>query len=422
MIVRVEKQQKVHTSLQAPPSKSETHRAFVAGSLAAGVSCIRRPLHAEDTEVTRKTLLGWGAIFTDNRNEVEIEGTEGIFSCRPDQRIDVQDSGTSMRFCTSLALLCPSAVLLDGSSRMRERPIGPLVEALNSLGACITYLGRNGYPPLRITGTLKGGEVTISGKESSQYISSLLLAAPYATRDLTIRCPEVPVSRSYIDVTLSVMQQFGVSCEREGYVSYTVPAGSPYRGSVYTVGGDFSSASYFLAIPAVCGGSIVVTGLDRFSAQGDRIFLDILSAMGCSIRWNEGGVEVSCEGDLEGITLDLSSAPDIVQTVCMVAACARSPSTLSGVSHLRLKERDRLIAVEETLRAFGAGVTVTADAISIWPAPLHGAVIDPGNDHRTAMSAAILGLRMGGVTILQAECVNKSFPEFWSRLQEAGLL
>jgi 3-phosphoshikimate 1-carboxyvinyltransferase len=165
-----------------------------------------------------------------------------------------------------------------------------------------------------------------------------------------------------------------------------------------------------------------VKGLDPYSAQGDRLFLDILEAMGCTIRWKKDAVEVFRNGDLEGITVDMSAAPDSVQTVCMVAAFAASPTTITGVAHLRIKESDRLQAIAEILRNFGGGVQVSKDTITIIPAPLHGGVVDPRKDHRTAMSGALLGLGIGGVTILQAECVNKSFPEFWSQLQEAGLL
>jgi 3-phosphoshikimate 1-carboxyvinyltransferase len=422
MRVRIPKQDAVHATFQAPPSKSGTHRAFITASLAKGNSFIQRPLYSNDTEVTRRTLAAWGVSISDTPDGVSVRGSEGILHCTPDQRMDMQDSGTTMRFCVSLALLCHNPVILDGSTRMRERPVGPLVRALNTLGARIVSLEREGYPPLRIEGVLKGGEVVISGKESSQYISSLLLAAPYATDDVTLRCEEIPVSRSYIDITLSIMQHFGVVCERDGYLSYHVPSGSPYRGSNYVVEGDFSSAAYFMAIAAVCGGSVLVKGLDPSSTQGDRIFTDLLASMGCRVQWKMEGVEISRHDDLNGITVDLSSAPDIVQTVSMVAARASSPTTITGVAHLRLKESDRLRATAEILRKFGAEVRVTDDTITILPAVLHGGVVDPGNDHRTAMSAAILGLGIGGVTILQAECVNKSFPEFWSQLREAGLL
>ncbi|MDD1678652.1 MAG: 3-phosphoshikimate 1-carboxyvinyltransferase [Methanomicrobiales archaeon] len=422
MMVHIEKKEAVHAVFYAPPSKSETHRSYITAALAEGNSFISKPLQAEDTAITRNILEGWGIPFVDGGDGVRVEGKGGILRCVPEVRIQVRDSGTTMRFFTSLALLCAVPVILDGSTRMRERPLGPLVEALGVLGARTTYLGKAGYPPVKVSGSLRGGEVRLSGKGSSQYISSLLLVAPYAAEDIAVTCEEIPVSRSYIDTTLSIMHAFGAVYEREGYRYYRIQAGTSYRGSRYTVEGDFSSAAYFLAIPAICGGSVLVKGLSPSSTQGDRLFLEILAGMGCTIRWKEEGVEVFREGDLEGITINMSSSPDSVQTVCMVAACARSSTTITGVAHLRFKESDRLEATAEVLRQFGAKALVSDDAITVIPAPLHGGVIDPKNDHRTAMSAAILGLGIGDVTILQAECVNKSFPEFWSQLQKAGLL
>ncbi len=422
MIVRISRKRDVHARFRAPPSKSATHRAYIVAALARGTSSVQGPLQSDDTEVTRKILSEWGTVFTDRDDGVRIEGSGGVFHCPPGQKLDMRDSGTSMRFCSSLGLLCHTPVILDGSPRMRERPIGALVRALNTLGGRIRFLDREGYPPLCIEGNLQGGEVIMSGEESSQYISSILLAAPCAEEDITVRCEKIPVSRSYIDITLSIMRHFGARWEREGYLTYHVRSGDLYQGSHYEVEGDFSSAAYFLAIPAICGGSVLVGGLDPSSTQGDRIVLDILEAMGCGVRWTSEGVEVSREGNLEGVQVDLSSAPDLVQTLCMVAACARSPTTITGVGHLRLKESDRLEAIGKILRDFGAGVRIDNETITVMPARLHGGVVDPGGDHRTAMSAAILGLGIGDVMILQAECVRKSFPEFWDRLREAGLL
>lgn len=422
MIVNMKKHEGVHATFFAPPSKSLTHRAFIIGALADNDSVIHQPLYAEDTIVTRNALIAWGVQFIDTGKGVEIRGTGGSLRCPLGSRIDMHDSGTSMRFCTSIALLCHTPVILDGSPRMRQRPIGPLVQALNSIGGEITYLGRAGYPPLCIVGAIRGGEIVISGRESSQYISSILLAAPYAEEDIIIQCDTEPVSRAYIDTTLSIMIRFGAVCRRADYLSYYVQSGQRYRSAEYVVEGDFSSAAYFLAISAICGGSIFVKGLDPFSSQGDRVFPDLLAAMGCTVRWRKDGVEVTREGPLEGVTVDMSSTPDIVQTLCMVAACALSSTTITGVGHLRLKESDRLQAIAQVLNKFGAKAEITDDTITIFPGSLHGCIIDPNNDHRTAMSAAILGLGVGGVSILQAECVNKSFPEFWSQLKMAGLL
>jgi 5-enolpyruvylshikimate-3-phosphate synthase len=229
--IRIPKREAVHATFYAPPSKSGTHRAFIAGALAQGSSFIQCPLQSEDTDVTRSTLERWGIPFVPAEDGVTIEGCRGTFRCAPGSRFDMKDSGTSMRFFTSLALLCSTPVILDGSDRMRQRPIGPLVRALNAIGGKILFLGREGYPPLRITGELKGGKVVVTGKESSQYISSLLLAAPYAAEDISIRCEEVPVSRSYIDITLAIMEHFGAVVQREGYLSYQVQAATPYRGA-----------------------------------------------------------------------------------------------------------------------------------------------------------------------------------------------
>ncbi|MDD1675357.1 MAG: 3-phosphoshikimate 1-carboxyvinyltransferase [Methanomicrobiales archaeon] len=421
MIVQIEKVTRVRAHFNAPPSKSLTHRAFITASLGVGDSVIRRPLQAADTAITRDSLTRWGVPIEETKDGVLIKGCAGVLRCGGNSRIDVRDSGTSMRFLTSLALLCKTTVILEGSPRMHERPIGPLVQALNILGAHITYQGKEGYPPLRISGSFRGGEVVVSGRESSQFISSLLLASPYAEEDVTITCPEIPVSRSYIDSTLSVMDRFGASFEHREYTWYRVKAGMPYRGTDFTVEGDWSSSAYFLAIPAVCGGTVSVHGLDPDSTQGDRLFLDSLVAMGCSVRWENGSVSVSKESALTGIHIDMSSAPDIVPILCVVAACANTPSILTGVRHLRLKESDRIRAISDMLRVCGAGVETEDDSITIIPAPLHGGVIDPRNDHRIVMSAAILGLGTGGITVLHAECVNKSFPAFWSMLQEAGL-
>ncbi|MDD1673350.1 MAG: 3-phosphoshikimate 1-carboxyvinyltransferase [Methanomicrobiales archaeon] len=422
MRIQLPRAKEVQATFAAPPSKSFTHRAYIAGALAEGRSVISNALLADDTAVTRNILTEWGIPIQGSGGLVEIEGKGGTFCCEKGKRIDVHDSGTSIRFFTTLALLCTVPVVLEGSRRMHERPIGSLIDAIRRIGAECTYLGKEGFPPLRISGTLQGGNIEISGKESSQFISSILLASPYAQEDITLTCPEIPVSQAYIDITLRVMQDFGARYKRNGYTSYTVQSGAHYTGTNYMVEGDYSSAAYFMAIAAICGGSVTVTGLNPSTPQGDHLFLEALSAMGCKIHWKEEGLNISREGDLSGITINMSSSPDSVQTLCMIAACARSPTTITGVHHLRLKESDRLQSTADVLRTLGADVRLGKEHITILPGPLHSGVVDPKNDHRTVMSAAVLGLGIGGVTILQAECVNKSFPEFWMRLREAGLL
>jgi 3-phosphoshikimate 1-carboxyvinyltransferase len=299
---------------------------------------------------------------------------------------------------------------------MQERPIAPLAQALHSLGGSVVFLKNEGYPPLKVSGHLQGGRVTVDGTISSQFISSILLAAPYAETGIELIIPSPPSSQSYLDITLDVMEAFGAHTIRDGYTWFLVDTGKPYAGKTYAIEGDYSSASYFLAIAAICGGRVMVKNLKPDSVQGDRKFPDALGSMGCRVTYAEDAVTVERTGDLHGITIDMSSSPDTVQTLCMVAAVAATPTTITGISHLKFKESDRITSTAERLRALGGDVVVDDDRITISPSPLHGALIDPDNDHRTAMSFAVLGLGIGGVTIAHAECVNKSFPGFWDIL------
>lgn len=304
---------------------------------------------------------------------------------------------------------------------MQERPVGGLVDALNGIGGRIRYLGFPGFPPLLIEGNLEGGVVTVESSVSSQYASSLLLAAPCARSPVELRIPQGGVSLSYLDVTSDVMASFGVPVERRGYEWFRILPAS-YRARSYRIEGDYSSASYFFAMAAVCGGRATVENLAPASVQGDRALLDALEEMGCRISSSGDAVALESDGRLEGIERDMSASPDIVQTLCMVAAHASSPSRFTGISHLRYKESDRIRAILSVIRTLGGDASHVRDALIIRPGPLHGGVIAAGNDHRTAMSAAVLGLAVGGVTITGAESVSKSFPDFWKILHEAGLV
>jgi 3-phosphoshikimate 1-carboxyvinyltransferase len=404
----------------APPSKSYTHRALIAASLAQGESRIEHPLQAEDTRHTLQALEQMGILTVRCRSDrLTIEGCNGSPRCPEGIPLSLGNSGTSLRLLTSVALLCPGPVTLTGSPRMLERPIGPLVSSLNALGGEITYLGETGYPPLQVSGQMKGGCTQIDGTISSQFISSVLMVAPYAEDDVEIRLLRLPASRSYLDITIDVMQAFGADVSRDGYTQFEVAGGRGYRGRDYTIEGDYSSASYLFAIAAACGGRVSVRRLHPGSVQGDRQFLTALESMGCRVSSSAETVTVERSGDLEGIEADMSSSPDTVQTLCVVAALARSPTTISGISHLRYKESDRVRITAEYLRMLGSDVRIDDNSLTIIPAPLHGGVIDPYDDHRTAMSFAVLGLAIGGITIQNAECVAKSYPGFWKALQGA---
>jgi 3-phosphoshikimate 1-carboxyvinyltransferase len=416
MIIVVRRHGMVDAKVTAPPSKSYTHRALLTGSLGNGTTTILNPLYAEDTRLTIQALRALGSAITAEKDRIIIQGNCGMFPTKETTFLDLDNSGTSLRLLTSLALLCRKPVILTGSQRMQERPIGPLASALRCIGGSVDYVKKEGYPPVRVSGRLIGGRVVVDGTISSQFISSILLVAPYAETGVELIIPSPPSSQSYLDITLEVMQAFGAEIKREGYAWFFVHNSRQYQGMTYAVEGDYSSASYFFALAAVCGGRVTVKNLNPDSVQGDRRFPDALKLMGCTVTYSRDAVTVERTGDLNGITIDMSSSPDTVQTLCMVAAMAKTPSTITGISHLKFKESDRITGTAERLRALGGDVEVEDDRITIRPSPLHGALIDPGNDHRTAMSFAVLGMGIGGVTITHAECVNKSFPEFWDIL------
>jgi 3-phosphoshikimate 1-carboxyvinyltransferase len=409
----------VDIEVTAPPSKSYTHRALIIGALGKGTTTVLNPLYAEDTKITLNALRTLGVPITEKPDRIIVRGCDGSFPNPENTTLDLDNSGTSLRLLASLALLCRYPVILTGSARMQERPIGPLVEALCSLGGLVKYLENDGYPPVNIEGHLRGGPVTVDGTISSQFISSVLIASPYAEREVEVLIPSPPASRSYLDITLEIIRAFGAEVISDGYQRFLVNNQKKYSGRTYTVEGDFSSAAYFFAIAAVCGGRARVQNLEPHSVQGDRRFLDALSRMGCTVTYGKKTVTVERTGDLQGITFDMSSSPDSVQTLCMVAASAKTPTTITGIGHLKYKESDRITSTAERLRSLGGNVTVEENRITVFPSPLHGGSIDPVNDHRTAMSFAVLGLSIGGITIRNAECVSKSFPEFWDLLAEA---
>ena len=416
MIVTLEKIAGVDLTFTAPPSKSYTHRALIAGALAEGRTTIFRPLEAEDTKLTAGALRSLGVVIEEQLGRIIITGCKGKLPNRTPTTLDLDNSGTSLRLLTTLALLCQYPVTLTGSARMQERPIGPLAGALPALGGRVEFLQKDGYPPLRVSGKLLGGPVVIDGSMSSQFISSILMAAPYAYKEVEIIIPAPPASASYLDITISVMEAFGAKVTRTGYERFVVSNTDHYQARRYTVEGDYSSASYFFAFAAICGGKVTVKNLVPASVQGDRRFLDALQAMGCKVTYGAKSVTVENSGKLRGITFDMATSPDTVQTLCMVAAVASTPTTITGISHLKFKESNRINSTAERLRLLGGEVQVSDDSITIRPSLLHGGLIDPANDHRTAMSFAILGRGIGGITIQNAECVNKSFPRFWEQL------
>ena len=322
-----------------------------------------------------------------------------------------------MRLLTAVACLAQGDCILTGSDRMHRRPIGELLAGLRPLGGIVESLKNNGCPPVRIHGKgLKGGRTLVDASRSSQFVSAILLAAPYASNPVEIGVQGL-VSRPYVDVTLDGMSRFGAVAGWLDEENLRVEVPGPYRPGNYDVEGDCSSASYFWAAAAITGGKITTLNIVHNSNQGDLAFLELLSQMGCRVEWHDHGVTV-LGGRLRGIEVDMRHMPDMVPTLAVTAAFAEGTTVIRNVGHLRIKESDRLQAVAEGLQRLGVQVNEGRDSLTIRGGSPVGALIDPHDDHRIAMSFAIAGLVTRGVYIKDETCVDKSFPEFWERFEE----
>jgi len=403
-----------------PGSKSYTHRSLVVSALADGESLLINPLRCEDTEYTIWGLEKFGiSIFWDD-DRLHVKGKGGKLKAT-EERIFVGNSGSSMRFLTALSALKEGCTLLDGSERMRKRPIGDLLMGLEALGARAHSKEKDGYPPVIIHSEgLKGGRAKIRSEESSQFLSALLMVAPYAQRDVCIEIDGHLSSKPYVDITLDVMAAFGVRIQKEAYHSFFVQAGQRYFPQKYRVEGDASNASYFLSAAAVTRGRVRVENFQPDSIQGDARILNILENMGCKVIRGEGWAEV-CGRELQGIEIDMNEMPDLVPTLAVTTAFGRGRTVIQNIGHLRFKESDRIKALAGELRKIGIQVEEGADWLVIEGGEAHGAEIDPHDDHRLAMSFAIAGLAVPGVKIKGEQCVNKSFPGFWEALEKLYL-
>ncbi len=412
---------RVEAKVEAPPSKSATQRALIAASLAPGRTILRRPLLGDDGRHLLRALeaLGVGARL-EGVDGSAVLTLEGLPEAPPPAglRLDAGDAGTAMRFLAGRGATEPVAITIDGSPRMRQRPIEELLQALRGLGAEAASLAGNGCPPVRVGGRgLPGGEVRLAGGRSSQFLSAILLAAPAAAGPVAVEVDADLVSRPYVDLTLAVMRAFGVEVRRgdssTGGRRYETIPGARYRPAEQTIEGDWSSASYWFLAAAIVPGRVRVLGLDPATAQGDARLLPLLEAMGCRVGRVGDAIEVEGGGPLRGIDADLRDLPDMAPTLAVAALFATGPTTITGVPHLRFKESDRIATLCTAIAAVGGRATPRADGLRIDPAPLAGALIDPRRDHRMAMAFAIAGLRVPGISILDPGCVSKSYPGFW---------
>lgn len=403
--------------MAVPASKSYTNRAYIIAALAEGKVRLENPLFSDDTRYMREALQQFGIAVTEGDDWAEVQGQGGTLRV-PEKEIFVGNAGTTMRFLTTLATLAPGPTTLTGDERMQERPIEDLLACLRQMGMKADSVHNNQCPPTVIHGgTPPGGNISIPGDKSSQYLTSLLMCAPYFAQDTTVQIEGELTSKPYVDITLDIMQTFGVTVANESYQSFKVSAGERYTPRTYRVEGDASSASYFFAAAAVTGGTVTVTDLNPKSVQGDIGFPSVLKQMGCEVETSKEKITVHGK-PLHGITLSMNNMPDAVQTLAVVALFAEGPTTITDIGNLRIKETDRIQALETELTRLGAKVKAGDDFITIEPGPYQGASIDTYNDHRMAMSFAVAGLRIPGVQIQNPKCVDKSFPDFFDRFAQ----
>jgi len=410
----------VDAVITVPGSKSYTQRAMVLAALAQGESVLLNPLIAEDTMLLLDALQDLGADITIGEGGFHVTGTGGsITPLKNGQQISLGNNGTAMRLLIAIAALGRGDYILTGGPRLCERPVQPLIGALAQLGGSAQSLNANGCPPvLVIGGGLRGGRAVLENIESSQFISSLLMAAPLAGNDVEIEVRgEIP-SRPYVDLTIQAMADFGIEARQRDNV-YLVKAGHKYNARNYRIEGDASSASYFFAAAALCGGRVRVLNINPETRQGDIGILAILEQMGCRINKGNYGVEVE-GGDLTSgeLSFDMGDMPDVVPTVAVLAAMRPGRTVITNVAHLRVKESNRLKALVTELRKTGINAEELSDGIAIEGGSPRGAAIETYNDHRIAMSFAVLGLAVPGMRIMNPDCVSKSFPDFWKVLEK----
>jgi 3-phosphoshikimate 1-carboxyvinyltransferase len=414
--MKVAEGSKADLTVVLPGSKSITHRALIASGLAEGRSILRNCLDCEDTSYTASAVIALGACIEYRGDHRFVVGNRGMISPLSGKgELFLGNSGTSLRLLTAIAALGRGRYLLSGTKRLCERPIGELIEALEGLGVKARAAFSPGFPPVLIeAGGFKGGRASLSGKTSSQYLSSLLLAGPLTRRGIEVEVRGELVSRPYVDLTVLVMESFGVKVSREGYRSFRVAGGQGYRPADFLVEGDVSAASYFWAAGAVTGLSIATKNIfPHGTGQGDIGLLNILEEMGSEVTRGRDGVIVRGRG-LKGLELDMAQLPDMVPTVAALALFAEGQTTIRNVAHLRYKESDRLEAMAQELRKLGADVKELPDGLIVkGGARLSPASVDPHDDHRIAMALAIVGLRVPGIEIKDRACVAKSFPQFW---------
>ncbi|ASO44884.1 3-phosphoshikimate 1-carboxyvinyltransferase [Salmonella enterica subsp. enterica serovar Derby] len=410
---------RVDGAINLPGSKSVSNRALLLAALACGKTVLTNLLDSDDVRHMLNALSALGINYTlsADRTRCDITGNGGALRAPGALELFLGNAGTAMRPLAAALCLGQNEIVLTGEPRMKERPIGHLVDSLRQGGANIDYLEQENYPPLRLRGGFTGGEIEVDGSVSSQFLTALLMTAPLAPEDTTIRVKGELVSKPYIDITLNLMKTFGVEIANHHYQQFVVKGGQKYHSpGRYLVEGDASSASYFLAAGAIKGGTVKVTGIGRKSMQGDIRFADVLEKMGATITWGDDFIACT-RGELHAIDMDMNHIPDAAMTIATTALFAKGTTTLRNIYNWRVKETDRLFAMATELRKVGAEVEEGHDYIRITPpAKLQHADIGTYNDHRMAMCFSLVALSDTPVTILDPKCTAKTFPDYFEQL------
>ncbi|MCP4104377.1 MAG: 3-phosphoshikimate 1-carboxyvinyltransferase [Desulfobacteraceae bacterium] len=414
-----------NSEVTVPGSKSYTHRILIATALSDGICTIENSLKSEDTLLTLSALQHMGVRTNLEDDKLTVHGTKGFLSsCN--YPVYLGNSGTSMRLLAAVASLGNGKITLNGTERMHERPIQDLLDSMNQMGIPAISVNNNGCPPIEVTGgRVKGGTVDLRCKISSQFLSGLLLIAPYTKESLEINVTEGPVSKPYIDMTADVMSRMGVEVIRDGYEHFKVRGNQEYKAGSYTVEPDCSNAGYFWAAAAVTGSSVKVKGITKDSQQGDVRLTELFEQMGCKVFQDTDGLVVSGATEdglpvLSAIETDMADMPDMVPTLAVVAAFAKGTTVIKNVEHLKAKESNRLEAVATELSKMGIEAECTDTGLIIKGGTPHGAEIDTYDDHRIAMCFSVAGLVVPNVFIKDEKCVEKSFPNYWEVFGELG--
>ena len=401
--------------IRIPGSKSLTNRAILIASLAKGKSCLKGVLHSDDTHYMTQAFKNLGTQIVDQAGDLFIEGCSGKLKSY-DQEIYIGNAGTAARFLTALLPLGQGTYVLNGNERMQLRPITDLLESLQDLGAQVADINQTGCPPIQIVARgLKGGSIQIPGDRSSQYVSAIMMAAPYASTDTTIHITGELVSKTYVEMTQKIMTNFGVHCQWPDDKTIIIPGGQQYQGLEYEIEGDASSASYFFGMAAITQGKIRVSGLTPESTQGDLGLLGILQQMGCTVSWQNKKVTVEGKA-LKAVDVDMNTMSDVAPTLAVISLFAEGVTRIHNVANMRIKECDRISATVTELKKLGAIVEEWEDGFSIQgQGSFKGAELATYDDHRMAMSFSLAGLKIPGVIIQEPACVSKTFPSYFEQ-------